>query len=112
MRNLLYVSALVALGGCLSQTKFEEKFADKYCEEYLACTTAEGATCGEGTGTTDAEPVACEFDKAAAKACLDGTYSCNDEFPGVEFVVIPAECANVCGSVADTDAPADTDVAM
>ena len=41
MRNLLYVSAALALVGCLSQSKFEEKFADKYCEEYLACTTAD-----------------------------------------------------------------------
>jgi hypothetical protein len=110
MRNLLYVSALVAVGGCLSQAKFEEKFADKYCEEYLACTTVEGATCAEGTATGTAE-VECDVDKAAAKACLDGTYTCNTDFPGLEFVIPPAECGQVCGAAAtgDTDAPADTD---
>jgi hypothetical protein len=111
MRNLLYVSALVALGGCgLNEEKFSEQYVEKYCEEWAACNTVD-APCpleGAATGTATAE-VECDFDKAKANECLDGTYVCNTDFPGLEIVESPAACSEVCPVSAGTT---DTDAAM
>ena len=99
MRNLIYTSALLSMVGCgISEDKFNEEFAAKYCEEQAICNPE--MACGDATGTTTTGTVVveCDFDKAAAKDCLNGTWSCNDDFPGFEFAVPPSVCGSVCGA--------------
>lgn len=100
MRNLMVISSLFFVAACgLSQEKFEEQFAEKFCEEWAACNTTTECPTGTGTGTGTTE---CDFDKAAAKDCLDGEWTCNTDFPGFEFPVPPAACADVCGAATGT----------
>ena len=115
MRNLVLAAATtLTLVGCLSQSAYEEKFVEKYCEEWKACNTATPDDCpmeGSGTGTTTAEAEDnCDYDSGAAKDCLNGEWTCNDEFEGFEVPVPPAVCADVCGDVSgDTDGGGDSD---
>ena len=110
--RVLTSSILLVSVGCLSEARFNEKYAEKKCEEFERCVTS-GGSCGElGTGsTTTADPVECEFDKAAARECLRGVWTCDDQFEGYEFPIPPSACASVCGTVG-TATPVDTDAAI
>lgn len=97
MRNLVYAATALSLVGCLSQSAFEEKYAEKFCAEWAECNTA-GTECPTGgTGTGTGEEAECDYDSGAAKDCLNEEWTCNDDFPGFEFPVPPSACANVCG---------------
>jgi hypothetical protein len=109
MRNLLYVSALVALAGCgINEEKFSEQFAEKYCEEWATCNTVDAPCPVSAAGTDTATAVECEFDKAKANECLDATLVCNADLEGNEYVEFPAPCLEVC----PVTATEDTDAAM
>jgi len=93
MKNKLILSSVLVLAACgLSESKFQDKFGDKLCEEYAACnpeTDCEGSD-------ADADALDCDYDKAKAKECLDGAYECDDSFgEGFEFITVPAACGEV-----------------
>lgn len=79
--------------GKLTEEEFVDEFAERYCAEWEDCNTS-GAPCGVDE---DAETAVgpCEFDEDAAEECLDGTWTCNTDFPGLEYVVPPPECMEV-----------------
>jgi hypothetical protein len=87
--------------GCLSEASFFEKYAERRCEEFATCVTAETASCEQLT-TTETESADCEFDKAAARDCLKGAWTCDTQFEGFEIPVPPSACANVCGGLTGT----------
>ncbi|MEQ1505118.1 MAG: hypothetical protein ABMB14_22985 [Myxococcota bacterium] len=91
---------LAPLPGCLSYEQFLERKSERYCDELANCNP--NAICAEPTGTDTgyaADLFDCAFDAKAARACLNGTWTCNTEF-GAEFAypIGPAECALVCGA--------------
>ena len=103
MKNVLVLSSIFALAACgLSQSKFEEKFGEKICEEYATCNA--DVECSTSGDDDDGGAECADYDKKKAKECLDGTYTCNDEFgEGFEFLEIPDACLAVCGGGGDDD---------
>ena len=100
MRNLIiFSSVLLAACGGVSEDNFGEKYFEAYCG--AGCTADLSAVCDattDGSGT-DGEST-CEFDKAAAKACVDvANWTCDPLIEGSEdtYPTPPADCANVCG---------------
>lgn len=96
MSLILAASVLAGCGG-VSASNFGDKFVEKYCAELETCNATAAETCvedseeGEEVDTSD-----CEFDKDAAKDCLDATYECDDSFgEGFEFLVPDASCIDV-----------------
>lgn len=104
MKNMMFISALVALAACgMSEDKFADKFADKACETCESwCDLPEGDDSGEDA-TAD-----CDFDSKAAKECLKADWTCETIGEGdaaIEFPDLPAVCGTVydCGSGDDDD---------
>ena len=94
MKNALFIASLFALAACgLSEDKFAEEFATKVCDAYHECDESIDCEAGSTTDTSEAA-VECEFDKDAAKACLDGVYACDDS-AGFPLVELPSDCLNV-----------------
>ena len=92
MRNL-FISAALLLAACgPSEDSFSEDFLAAACD--AGCELDSEFYCNppEATGTTDATTeTECEFDKKAAKDCLNGEFTCDE----TGLTVAPAECANV-----------------
>ncbi|MCA9492682.1 MAG: hypothetical protein KC621_22265 [Myxococcales bacterium] len=97
MRNLVTLAAVASLAGCLSEAKYNEKYATKYCEEWVACAVATECPV-DSTGTSAEEDSSCDFDRKAANDCLKGEWTCSDGLEGYQFPEPPAACDNVCGS--------------
>ena len=102
MQKIVMMVSLLGLAACgLS----EDAFNDEMCDAMAAC--MDGIDCdAEPADDAPAAP-ACDFDKKAAAACLDGLGECE----GTEGFEMPAgigsaDCAAVCGAAEDTD---DTD---
>ena len=75
MKKIAVFAALSLLTGCgLSQSKFEDEFADKACEFATTC-EQDCASGGEDSGGEEPE---CTFDKAKAKECLDAIDAVNE----------------------------------
>jgi hypothetical protein len=95
-------------GGALTEESFMDQYAERYCVEWAACNTS--AECPVSTGETSTGTVAqtweCDFDPVAAAACLDGVWTCNVDFPGLEFVAPAQVCLTVCGE--DRSTPTTT----
>ncbi len=102
MRNLfIFSSVLLAACGGVNEDNFAEKYFDAYCG--AGCTADISAVCDAATdgtdGTTDGTST-CDFDKKAAKACVDvANWTCEPLIEGSEdtYPTAPADCANVCG---------------
>ena len=105
MSRFIMLGALVGLAGCLNEDKFTEQYADAACAEQTICDEAIAELVCNPPAVDDAVEAVestCDFDKAAAKDCLDGAWSCSE----FDIAVPPSACANVCGS---TDAGDDDD---
>lgn len=84
---------LVVLAGCtLSPDDYADSRLDIECE-----------TC-EGKGNFDCEQLiredpkdkqGCDYDEEAARECLKGTWTCNEDTPPIVYPVGPAICENV-----------------
>jgi len=108
MRNTALLISFMAMTGCgLSEEKFEEKYADAYCDWLDGC-----AKISEQHGTIDdcldfqkifadetLTPDGCSFDAKQAKACLK---EIEDNEECVTEDSIPDECREV-SSCSDTD---------
>lgn len=101
------VLATVVLAACGSaEDRFWEDYEETYCAEYHACHTGD-APCPFEQTYTRPDPLACAFDKKAARQCLNGDFVCNDAFgPGVEWLAAPEICDEVftCNEI-DTAEP-------
>ena len=107
MQKFVMIASLLGLAACgLSQEKFEEDFATKYCEEATACNAE--FDCSILDAAADDTEMTCTFDADKAQACLDGTYECDAD---LGFVTPPAECADalVCEMAGDDDDAAGDD---
>ena len=89
----------------LTQDEFVAEYEARYCEKYAACNTTSRECPAAQQTTTTGEPVECPFDPVAAEDCLDGTWVCNVDFPGLEYVIPPEACLEVCGPGAATSDP-------
>ena len=99
MKNLLALSSLFALAACgLSSSKFDEKFEEKFCSEWEAC-NSDFSCDSTATGTTTVDLSDCDFDKAKAKSCLDGDWTCDTTNTAFPIVMMPDDCLTVytCG---------------
>lgn len=83
------VGLTLGLTGCLSEKGFAEEFVPRYCAIWDGCIT-DGRFCP--VTVEDYEKVNCDFDRSAAKECLEAEYTCVDDVEGVEFVEIPTAC--------------------
>lgn len=61
----------------LTETSFNEAYADKYCAELEVCGSDFRCTTGS-TSTTSTYVDDCVFDPIAAQDCMDGTWECDD----------------------------------
>lgn len=101
MRNAIMFPALFLAVACgYSEEKYADDYVEKFCAEWADCAPdgsscpvsnseaecPEGETCPEFT---------CDFNADAAKDCIDGAWTCNDEFEGFEFPEGPSACNNV-----------------
>lgn len=98
-RAMIAVATWASLAsGCLSYEKFLQKKHDKYCEELakcnpdIPCEQPEATDTGYGTVGED-----CDFDGGAAHDCLNGVWTCNNDFVGFEYPIGPQACEAVCG---------------
>lgn len=98
MSKFTFVPLIALMIGCgVSEDKFSEKFADKYCNEWTSCGAEEDwGECPVGAG--DVLTSNCEFDAKAAKDCLKGSWTCDDVFPEQ-----PSVCEDVCGEQPEED---------
>ena len=89
MRNL-FISAALLLAACgPSEDSFADDFLANACD--AACDDSE-FYCNPGDSTTDGtSSVECDFDKKAAKDCLNGEFTCDGE-EGATYTVAPAAC--------------------
>ena len=95
--SLGVLGLLTACGG-RKDNKFNQQFGNELCDAYTECRP--DVECDPGNGD-DEETADCDFDKSAAKECLDGPFTCMDEFgEGYEYIAVP----DVCGTVY-TDCP-------
>ena len=111
MKYLPFIAASLMIGCGLSQEKFETEYIDLSCDKVFECFSAEdieaagefwtlGADAAEcstilNDQAAEAEDAECEYDAAAAQACLDASadLSCDDYLAGN----LPADCSKVCG---------------
>lgn len=85
------------LAGCMSPARYDAKFEDKFCAEWVECNPDWECDLGE-TDHTD-----CSFDRQAAKACLTGEWICDNSNTLVPQLLIPSECDAVyTGCTTDT----------
>lgn len=89
-------------GGGLTEEEFGEQFLDIFCEEWEACNTSEPCPVGATTTRTTTATTECDYDPVAAQDCLDGSWTCNTDFPGFEYPVAPSVCSEVCGGAPTT----------
>ncbi len=83
---------LTACGGHKDE-KFSEKFGEVLCDAYAEC--GPEVEC-ETNALGDFDVSDCEYDKDAAKECLDGEFVCNSDFgDGFEYVEVPEICSAV-----------------
>ena len=101
----LWTLAPILLVACLSYDKFQDKYAEKDCEAGRACD--ESYPCDFDVTTDLPLPEDCDFDRAAARSCLNTEWTCNDTFPHFEYAVPPASCEAVCTTL--TTGPVVTD---
>lgn len=93
MRDVLWLAVLVVGAGCLTQSKFEERYLEKRCEETAKCAGSSSDECL----VLDIECSDGDYDRGAARDCLSSEWSCNTDFPGFEYPIKPTSCDNVCG---------------
>ncbi len=112
MRNFFILSSmLLAACGGVNEDNFAEKYLEAYCG--AGCTADITAICDAADATTETDggtDTACEFDKAAAKACVDAeNWTCEAIALGTveptadadTYPTPPADCLNVCGAAAE-----------
>lgn len=90
---------VLALSGCaITPEKFGEDFVPLYCEAWDACVTS-GRPCPVTLEGSSFDSLDCAFDKASAKECLGGDFTCDTTVPGFEIVVTPDACLadRICG---------------
>lgn len=95
MHRMIPFFALTFLTGCgMSEEKFMEEFEAKFCEKLEECGDF---SCDDATGTTaTGTEMTCEnYDKAAAKDCINGEWTCDADFG---FPIPPTVCNDVCGA--------------
>lgn len=92
MKYALALISTVALVGCLTPSRFDTKFEAKYCEEWQACNSDFACDLPE-LDYSD-----CDFDRQAAKDCLDGQWVCDNSNSAFPRIVQPDACqaAYVC----------------
>lgn len=84
------VVACMVLSGCpLTEKRFAEAFVPAYCEVWDACNTS-SRFCP--VKLDDFESGDCDYDRSAARECLEATFTCADETEGFEFVETPEAC--------------------
>ncbi len=66
MRDMWLVAALAAWAGCLTQSKFEERYIEKRCEEVARCAGSNNDECL----VLDIECGDGGYDRGAARDCL------------------------------------------
>ena len=95
-KRLGILAVAIAVFGCAcarADKKFSERFGDKLCEAYETCRP--DVIC-ETDALGDFEISDCTYDRKASRDCLDGVFTCNDDFgEGFEYVEIPDICAEV-----------------
>lgn len=99
MRNLIiFSSVLLAACGGVNEDNFGEKYLEAYCG--AGCTADISAVCDATTDGTSDGGGECDFDKAAAKACVDAeNWTCEPLIEGSDdtYPTPPGDCLNVCG---------------
>jgi hypothetical protein len=78
--------------GCIGYEGFLAKKYQKQCEVEATCNPE--LDCESDTGDVPADQ--CDFDAGAARDCLNGVWTCNDQFVGFEQAVPPQICEVVC----------------
>jgi len=75
----------------MSEERFSAAFGEKLCAEYESCNR--DVDCDpSGMGST----IECDYDAAKAMECLNGDYTCNDEFgEGFEFIEVDLACMDI-----------------
>ncbi|TVQ94042.1 MAG: hypothetical protein EA397_02720 [Deltaproteobacteria bacterium] len=89
-------------GGPLSEEAFNVRFTDRFCAQLEHCSEGE-LFCEHGDGPTD-DGEDCDYNPAAAEACLDGAWGCtepSDSFPS--FPDLPEICGQVYRCTGDSD---------
>lgn len=98
MRNLFTVATL-ALVGCYSESKYQEEFDAKWCEQTKACggeCSETTAPVGSGFDTATADLLdGCDYDAKAAKDCIDAEWTCSPEVAGFSYPITAEACHNV-----------------
>lgn len=94
MKYALALISTVALVGCLTPSRFDSKYEAKFCEEWEACNP---------DFSCDLAPLDysdCDFDRKAAKDCLDAQWTCDQSNSAFPKVVAPDACesAYVCNA--------------
>jgi hypothetical protein len=75
----------------LTWAEFQEQFRQRYCEQMYVCDPDVPCEVAD-TGLADCET----FDAEAARACLEGAWTCNESFPGFPYPEEPDSCDVVC----------------
>ncbi len=84
--------------GQLTEDSFDEQYAERFCEELLACNTS--AVC-QAEDVDQLGDTGCEFDDLVAETCLQEAWTCHTENGlGLAYVVPPQTCLEVytCGA--------------
>lgn len=103
MRRLPALLLLPVLG-CLDYESFLQKKHERYCEEMATCNPDFECNVPTVNDTGYAvDLVDCDFDKKMARDCLNGIWTCTDQFGEIEFryPVGPEACHAVCGNAVD-----------
>jgi len=99
MRSILSLAPLLLIS-CLSYEKYGERVSNKDCTEGRVCSESYQCNFDPAEDLPAAED--CDFDRSAARDCLDAEWTCNTNFTGFEFAVRPTSCEAVCANLVST----------
>ncbi len=96
------VLSLLLVAGCLSPASFESKFESKFCAEWNDCNPDWACELAE-TDYSD-----CDFDRKAAKDCLDEDWVCDNSNTALPVIQLPEVCTRAYTNCAGTGTTAPT----
>ena len=103
MRTVMMISSLLGIAACgISEEEWAEEYQVLWCDQIEKCGSP--LECDDGAALQQSGEF-CEYDRAAAKACLDEeAWGCDEN----DFPTIPGACEDVviCSGTTGDETPA------
>ena len=89
MKHATALMLTVALAGCMTPQRFDAKYEAKFCNEWVECNPDNECE------LADIDHSVCDFDREAAKSCLESQWVCDNSNTALPVLQIPATCTDV-----------------